>query len=126
MRLFIHAGPEQGGEAWLDQGPSTGRQEAEAVGAIAGAAAEAGDPGDGQGREQDDRPGHLQAQLLGPPYLSGLVSTRRGTLWVTLSDPLMLSCRCKKFKVPIEKIFNKTQRDKFRWAIDMAGADYRF
>lgn len=86
--MFIRAGPEQGGEAWLDQGPSTGRQEAEAVGAIAGAAAEAGDPGDGQGREQDDRPGHLQAQLLGPPYLSGMVSTRRGTLRVTLSDPL--------------------------------------
>lgn len=34
--------------------------------------------------------------------------------------------RCKKYKVPIEKIYNKTQRDKFRWAIDMAGPDYIF
>lgn len=35
-------------------------------------------------------------------------------------------CRCKKHEVPIEKIFNKTQRDKFRWAIHMATEDYRF
>jgi len=28
--------------------------------------------------------------------------------------------------VPIEKIYSKTQRDKFRWAIDMATADYHF
>lgn len=37
-----------------------------------------------------------------------------------------LSFRCKKWEVPIEKVYNKTQRDKFRWAIDMADADYRF
>lgn len=34
--------------------------------------------------------------------------------------------RCKKHGVPIEKIYNKTQRDKFRWAIDMADEDYEF
>ena len=34
--------------------------------------------------------------------------------------------RCKKWEVPIEKVYNKTQRDKFRWAIDMAGADFHF
>ena len=34
--------------------------------------------------------------------------------------------RCKKWNVPIEKIYSKTQRDKFRWAIDMATADYHF
>jgi DNA topoisomerase-1 len=34
--------------------------------------------------------------------------------------------RCKKNGVPIEKIFNKTQRDKFRWAIEMADEDYEF
>jgi len=37
-----------------------------------------------------------------------------------------LGSRCKKHNVPIEKIYNKTQRDKFRWAIDMAGPDYVF
>lgn len=34
--------------------------------------------------------------------------------------------RCKKWNVPIEKIYSKTQRDKFRWAIDMATPDYHF
>ena len=34
--------------------------------------------------------------------------------------------RCKKNNVPIEKIYNKTQRDKFQWAIDMAGQEYEF
>jgi hypothetical protein len=34
--------------------------------------------------------------------------------------------RCKKWNVPIEKIYSKTQREKFRWAIDMATADYHF
>lgn len=34
--------------------------------------------------------------------------------------------RCKKHDVPIDKIYNKTQRDKFRWAIDMATEDYVF
>lgn len=34
--------------------------------------------------------------------------------------------RCKKWDVPIEKIYNKTQRDKFRWAIDMVGPDFVF
>jgi len=34
--------------------------------------------------------------------------------------------RCKKNDVPIEKVYNKTQRAKFCWAIDMATEDYRF
>ena len=34
--------------------------------------------------------------------------------------------RCKKWDVPIEKIYSKTQREKFRWAIDMATAEYHF
>lgn len=34
--------------------------------------------------------------------------------------------RCKKNDVPIEKIYNKTQRDKFQWAIDMAGPEFVF
>lgn len=34
--------------------------------------------------------------------------------------------RCKKWSVPIEKIYNKTQREKFAWAIDMAEKDYEF
>lgn len=34
--------------------------------------------------------------------------------------------RCKKYQVPIEKIYNKTQRDKFAWAIDMTDEDFQF
>lgn len=47
--------------------------------------------------------------------------------WV--AHPPLLSCglyRCKKFGVPIEKIYNKTQREKFAWAIDMADEDFEF
>jgi len=44
--------------------------------------------------------------------------------WV-LSFPSYIF-RSKKWDVPLEKIYNKTQRDKFRWAIDMATADFRF
>lgn len=41
-------------------------------------------------------------------------------------DPRISVAWCKKHNIPIEKIYNKTQRDKFRWAIDMAGPDYVF
>ncbi|KAJ8778060.1 hypothetical protein J1605_013920 [Eschrichtius robustus] len=34
--------------------------------------------------------------------------------------------RCKRFGVPVEKIYNKTQREKFAWALDMAGKDFEF
>uniref|UniRef100_A0A8C1TH15 DNA topoisomerase 1 n=1 Tax=Cyprinus carpio TaxID=7962 RepID=A0A8C1TH15_CYPCA len=33
---------------------------------------------------------------------------------------------CKKWGVPIEKIYNKTQREKFAWAIDMTDEDFDF
>ncbi|CAF0855221.1 unnamed protein product [Rotaria sordida] len=41
-------------------------------------------------------------------------------------DPRISVSWCKKWDVPIEKIYSKTQRDKFRWAIDMATSDYHF
>lgn len=49
-----------------------------------------------------------------------------GTSKLNYLDPRISVAWCKKFDVPIEKIYNKTQRDKFRWAIDMAEADYVF
>ncbi|QQP57814.1 DNA topoisomerase 1like [Caligus rogercresseyi] len=49
-----------------------------------------------------------------------------GTSKLNYLDPRISVAWSKKFNVPIEKIFNKTQRDKFRWAIEMAGADYEF
>ena len=49
-----------------------------------------------------------------------------GTSKLNYLDPRISVAWCKKFDVPIEKVYNKTQREKFRWAIDMAGEDYVF
>ncbi|XP_014247767.1 DNA topoisomerase I, mitochondrial isoform X1 [Cimex lectularius] len=49
-----------------------------------------------------------------------------GTSKLNYLDPRISVAWCKKHNVPIEKVYNKTQRDKFRWAIDMAGPDYVF
>ncbi|KAL5021568.1 hypothetical protein ScPMuIL_000723 [Solemya velum] len=49
-----------------------------------------------------------------------------GTSKLNYLDPRISVAWCKKWEVPIEKIYNKTQRDKFRWAIDMVGPDFVF
>jgi len=49
-----------------------------------------------------------------------------GTSKLNYLDPRISVAWCKKHDVPIEKVYNKTQREKFRWAIDMAEADYVF
>uniref|UniRef100_A0A183DMJ7 Topo_C_assoc domain-containing protein n=1 Tax=Gongylonema pulchrum TaxID=637853 RepID=A0A183DMJ7_9BILA len=49
-----------------------------------------------------------------------------GTSKLNYLDPRISVAWCRKHDVPIEKIFNKTQREKFRWAIDMADEDYVF
>ncbi|XP_054715784.1 DNA topoisomerase I, mitochondrial-like [Uloborus diversus] len=49
-----------------------------------------------------------------------------GTSKLNYLDPRISVAWCKKWDVPIEKIYNRTQRDKFRWAIEMAGPDYEF
>lgn len=49
-----------------------------------------------------------------------------GTSKLNYLDPRISVAWCKKHDVPIEKVYNKTQREKFRWAIDMAGEDYEF
>ncbi|KAG5670524.1 hypothetical protein PVAND_000782 [Polypedilum vanderplanki] len=49
-----------------------------------------------------------------------------GTSKLNYLDPRISVAWCKKHGVPIEKIFNKTQRDKFRWAIEMADETYSF
>jgi len=42
-----------------------------------------------------------------------------GTSKLNYLDPRISVAWCKKQEVPIEKVYNKTQREKFRWAIDM-------
>lgn len=49
-----------------------------------------------------------------------------GTSKLNYLDPRISVAWCKKHDVPIDKVYNKTQREKFRWAIDMAEADYVF
>jgi hypothetical protein len=49
-----------------------------------------------------------------------------GTSKLNYLDPRISVAWCKKNGVPIEKVYSKTQRDKFRWAIDMATPQYHF
>ncbi|NXU50146.1 TOP1 topoisomerase, partial [Turnix velox] len=49
-----------------------------------------------------------------------------GTSKLNYLDPRISVAWCKKFGIPIEKIYNKTQREKFAWAIAMADEDFEF
>eukprot|EP00800_Vazella_pourtalesii_P019077 TRINITY_DN634_c1_g1_i1.p1 TRINITY_DN634_c1_g1~~TRINITY_DN634_c1_g1_i1.p1 ORF type:complete len:667 (-),score=49.33 TRINITY_DN634_c1_g1_i1:31-2031(-) len=49
-----------------------------------------------------------------------------GTSKLNYLDPRITVAWCKKFSVPIEKIYNKTQREKFLWAIDMTDSTFEF
>ncbi|XP_064640344.1 DNA topoisomerase I, mitochondrial-like [Lineus longissimus] len=49
-----------------------------------------------------------------------------GTSKLNYLDPRISVAWCKKWEVPIEKIYNKTQRDKFKWAINMVGPEFVF
>ncbi|GIX80333.1 DNA topoisomerase 1 [Caerostris extrusa] len=49
-----------------------------------------------------------------------------GTSKLNYLDPRIIVAWCTKYNVPIEKIYNKSQRDKFRWAIEITGPNYMF
>jgi len=49
-----------------------------------------------------------------------------GTSKLNYLDPRISVAWCKKHNVDISKVYSKTQREKFRWAIDMATSDYHF
>ncbi|KAG7336284.1 hypothetical protein KOW79_000977 [Hemibagrus wyckioides] len=49
-----------------------------------------------------------------------------GTSKLNYLDPRITVAWCKKNKVPVEKIYNKTHRAKFAWAIDMADENFQF
>lgn len=49
-----------------------------------------------------------------------------GTSKLNYLDPRITVAWCKKYDVPIDKVYNKTQREKFLWAIEMAGPEYKF
>jgi DNA topoisomerase-1 len=52
-------------------------------------------------------------------------TTALGTSKINYIDPRISAAWCKKFDVPIEKIFAKTLREKFKWAMDME-PDWKF
>ncbi|KAG5830894.1 hypothetical protein ANANG_G00298030 [Anguilla anguilla] len=49
-----------------------------------------------------------------------------GTSKLSYLDPRITLAWCKNMKVPVDRIYNKSQREKFAWAIDMAEADFKF
>ncbi|TKR95606.1 hypothetical protein L596_009749 [Steinernema carpocapsae] len=49
-----------------------------------------------------------------------------GTSKLNYLDPRITVAWCKKNEIPLEKIFTKQHREKFRWAIDMADQNYVF
>lgn len=49
-----------------------------------------------------------------------------GTSKLNYLDPRITIGWCKKFDVPVDKVYNKTQRDKFAWAIAMADEEFQF
>lgn len=49
-----------------------------------------------------------------------------GTSKINYIDPRLSVVFCKKYNVPIEKIFTKTLRDKFKWAIESVDEEWRF
>lgn len=49
-----------------------------------------------------------------------------GTSKLNYIDPRLTVMFSKKFNVPIEKLFTKTLRDKFTWAIESVDEDWRF
>lgn len=49
-----------------------------------------------------------------------------GTSKMNYIDPRLIVMFSKKFDVPIEKLFTKTLREKFIWAIESADENWRF
>ena len=49
-----------------------------------------------------------------------------GTSKLNYLDPRISVAWCKKWVVGIEKVYNKSQREKFAWAIDMVDEDFVF
>jgi len=46
-------------------------------------------------------------------------TTALGTSKINYIDPRISAAWCYKYNVPIEKIFNKSLRNKFKWAVEV-------
>lgn len=49
-----------------------------------------------------------------------------GTSKLNYLDPRITVAWCKKYDVQVEKVYNRSQREKFAWAIDMADETFEF
>ncbi|KAH0518780.1 DNA topoisomerase I, mitochondrial [Microtus ochrogaster] len=49
-----------------------------------------------------------------------------GTAKLNYLDPRISIAWCKRFGVPIEKIYSKTQRERFAWAFERADENFEF
>ncbi|SCU87510.1 LAME_0D10352g1_1 [Lachancea meyersii CBS 8951] len=49
-----------------------------------------------------------------------------GTSKINYIDPRLTVVFCKKYGVPLEKVFTKSLRDKFKWAVESADENWRF
>jgi len=68
----------------------------------------------------DERIGTLEMQSADR---EGNKEVALGTSKINYIDPRLTVVFSNKFKVPIEKFFSKTLRDKFNWAIQSVGDD---
>lgn len=49
-----------------------------------------------------------------------------GTSKLNYLDPRISCAWSRKHNVPLDKVYNKTQREKFQWAVEMATEDFQF
>ena len=49
-----------------------------------------------------------------------------GTSKLNYLDPRISVGWCMRYQVPLEKVYSKTHREKFRWAIDMTDESFHF
>ena len=53
-------------------------------------------------------------------------TTALGTSKINYLDPRITVAWCKHYSVPWEKVFNKSLQEKFKWAWQVAEADFVF
>ncbi|CAG8479833.1 7741_t:CDS:10 [Acaulospora morrowiae] len=68
--------------------------------------------------------GRIQETKLAIVEKDEMKTTALGTSKINYIDPRISAAWCLKYKVPTEKIFNKSLRDKFKWALDVVDADW--
>ncbi|XP_023217198.1 DNA topoisomerase 1-like [Centruroides sculpturatus] len=74
---------------------------------------------------------HKTKEQLQKLELSAINKTESKSIAISTSklnylDPRISVAWCKKWDVPIEKVFNKTERSRFEWAIQTADANFVF